>query len=358
MPNQKCLEMESRAWNFIRERYPTSVNVLMRNIVEELCPLIGNSSIVLVGSFSDGRANYIQEGKTVRYISDIDLVIVTRDSIKTIIERRSMISLRLAHLANSLVTSGPTFHIGVRYRKETELPAFAHKVTTLGYPFWQRALWLKSTFPVDYHPGTNPFGIGHCTENICGKLWVVIRYLSPQRGTNRTEASRMVSQQALQCMLESLKYLRRKDSRKMQSLEGWILEPCFVGNVVNNVVRMGRIAERLAQEYQDQCIDASLDEEFDFFRISRKDCKLLPQLLLTLLHLGWKLNNNYAGDVAKRAIRLACCMGIPIIPQQNIDDLRTYYSIRYALAEQRITFSNLFARDRGPEFLNSLGHEP
>ena len=139
----------------------------------------------------------------------------------------------------------------------------------------------------------------------------------------------------------------------------WDLAPYLADNVTNNMVRMGRIAERLAQEYQDQCFDASLDEEFDFFRISRKDCKLLPQLLLTLLCLGWKLNNFcFAGDVARRAISLACCMGIPIGQQQNIDDLRTYYRIRYALAEQRIAFSDLFARDRGPEFLNSLGCEP
>ncbi len=353
------MEREKQAWAFIHARYPLAVNKLLRDVVEEISPLICDSSIVLVGSFSDGRARYILNGNSVRYLSDIDLVVVTRGSVETLITRRSAISLCVDRLASSLVTSGPTFHIGIRYRSESELPTFAHKVTTLGYLFWQRALWLRETFPVDFGLKHGTFGIGHCAENICSKLWVVLRYLAPHRMTNEAESFPWVIRRAVECMWASMKYHRWLGTRSINSQVEDSQASCFNKSVAKDLVMTGRIATQIAQNFKDQCLEASHDEEFDFFRAAQADCALLPQLLLTLLDLGWRLDDGRpAGDVGRRAYRLARCLDLSIEPEQCLDELHTYYRVRYLLAAQRIALSPLFARDRGPEFLNSLGQEP
>ncbi len=167
---------EEASWAWMEEHYPRGVVMLFRRLVLELKEFLRDDSVLLVGSFSTGKALYFQKGDDVSYVSDIDLLVITSKPIGSVLAKGKTIWCRIEGIARSVRAGGSGFHIGIRYRTVVEVPCFAKKVTSLGYEFWDRALWLIDCFDIPRSDVAQDFHVGHCAENLCRKLWCMIRY--------------------------------------------------------------------------------------------------------------------------------------------------------------------------------------
>lgn len=355
------LKDKELSWEKLHSYHPAEVVTLFRKIVDNLRPLISGCNLLVVGSFSDGTAKYFHSEKGIQYFSDIDLLLVVPDKIKDILDRRDIISSRLNLLSSCLETTHGRFHIGLRYRFSSELPDFALKCESLGYKFVKHALTIFANYTIKLETSKTKFTLGHTSENLCSKLWAIIRYINldfSNKANNRYYIQTI--NRANSCMNATLAYSIRelytkisidnlcKNSTDVHTLDNHILE--ILTNYSSTVSKLVKINRNL-------CISISENDEFDFFRVSNGKPEILADILLLLLELirDAYLNKN---DENKLSYFYEYAKIINLGEETSLHNLlytrNIYYSIRYKIAEKRITLSPLFKRDRGPKFLASL----
>lgn len=334
-----------RAWDFLQKSYPPHVESIFRAIAEELRPILPGCGLAVLGSFSTARARWLMRDGKVMFISDIDLMATTQeDELEDVLLRRDIVTSRLAGIAKSVEKFDQGFHIGIRYRSYPELSAFVQKTASVGYPFWRKTLWiLEGNWRTPLIP-RNDFGPGHCAENICNMLWVVLRYMRPPLWRSATRA--------IECMQASVDYLSKRISATSAPL-GQPSARHDIESLKAILLHYGQMALDMAQEYPVSCRKASRDEEFDFFQVAPNDPALLPKFLMAQLNLAWHLDKGRQGGVyLTELINLATRLGLCV--ENTSNEGMAFENLRYYMAVKRMETSPLFNRDRGPGYLASF----
>ncbi len=331
-----------RAWDFLHKSYPPCIESIFRAIAEELRSVLPGCGLSVLGSFSTATARWLMRGGKVMFISDIDLMATTQeDKLEDVLLKRDIVTSRLAEIAKSVKKFDQGFHIGIRYRSYNELNAFIQKTASVGYPFWHNTLWiLEGSWRTPLIP-RNDFSPGHCAENICNMLWVVLRYSRPPLWRSATRA--------IECMQTSVNYL----SNRIGTTSAPPAQPSERHNLESlkaNLLRYGQMALDMAQEYPGSCRTASRDEEFDFFRVAPNEPTLLPKFLMALLNLAWDLDKKSRGSIyLRKVISLAPKLGLCVETSSN--EGMAFENLRYYMAVKRMGTSPLFNRDRGTCYL-------
>lgn len=347
---------ERQGWERIRELHPAQVEQVFGNVLQVLRPHMCGCSLMVVGSFSDGRAEYIVRGKQVLFASDIDLLLIVPDGRKDVLRSRHTVSSALRTVATTVSGVDGSFHIGLRYRFVSELPDFGWKCASLGYDFLHHGLVIHSGCPLDVKRTTGRFGVGHCAENLCSKLWVILRYADPRRHALTFGAPRRKVERALECMDASVRYLNAWTRHAGSTAEVFRTD-ALAGSVARRVAQYGRLARALTEKVPELCVEASANEEFDFFRVAGAECVLLPRFLIALLRLGWRLGRGQPHKWEREQIETMAeqlGLGQSAGRKRQEDGLELFWRMRQSMAAKRMALSPLFRRDRGPTFLRSL----
>lgn len=348
------------SWKEIEKKYPTGITQLFSNIVLELKPVITCCTLIVVGSFSDSTAEYFITPQGIKYSSDIDLLLVTHNENTPVLNNREFISACLNSLASKLPMVDNGFHIGIRYRFNCELPDFALKCQSLGYHFDRHPLVLYSGYQINLGRSDIVYTDGHSAENVCSKLWAILRGLDFSPSSKLWGYYSRVVSRAKACIRSTLEYSNSKlgTSYYIKGLNTHFTPIEMLPRELIHLVSYSHtMISGVVSNNPDLCIAASKDEEFDFFRVSNGQPLMLLKILCLMIDLVAK---SMVQKTTKDEMLLLCqyarmfnlCSDCTYECQVSAE--KVYYRIRYKLAEKRMILSPLFNRDRGPQFLSSL----
>lgn len=354
------LKDEKISWKKINNMYPAEIVKLLTTIVEKLKPIISDCNLLIVGSFSDGKAKYLITNKRIQYFSDIDLLLVMPDNMIEILNKQNIISSYLNTISSSIETAQEKFHIGSRYRFKNELPDFALKCESLGYKFDKYALTIYSGYSLELGASKVKFNLGNSAENICSKIWTIIRYIDLNFSHKLYDYYSRIIENAKKCMDATIEYSNKKLNtsfviKKFKKNTGNLIT---LDSQLEKIITIySVILDHILKYNYDLCISSSKDEEFDFFRVSNGKPEVLVKILFLLLEI---IRDSLLNKNNKDNLRLICKYAriINLCEKCVLNDSKItkniYLCVRYKIAQRRILFSSLFKRDRGSDFLTSL----
>ena len=349
----------TRDWASLEAEHPPEIVRLFKDIVASVHTEIQACRLLIVGSFSDGTANYFLRSDCIECLSDIDLLVVLRDGEMQVLSRRGVISKKLDTLTRTLVSRYWGLKIGVRYRFESEIPNFALKCESLGYSVAKSGITLCGDPELNLASSDIDFDVGHAAENLCSKLWTIVRYVDlPDREDYSREVGVRAADRAEQCMSATVQYASRRARGASSEMvpTGWPGADTDRLSGLQYVIDFyGCLATKIAENRPLTCRAASRAEEFDCFRVTGNHPGKLPRALVSMLR--FLCNYNQHQGVAAESIRTAArILGLGQAMDAKGDSPEgLYYQLRYEIARKRMAMSPLFRRDRGPTFLDLLG---
>jgi hypothetical protein len=296
-------DLSQGPWRFLEASYPVDVVALFRAIAHEVARILPECGLAVLGSFSRGTAQIQGNRDGLVFVSDVDLLATMRASdLPSVLTRRSEVESALAGIESQVRGCDRGFHIGLRFRSYAELGGFIQKLASVGYDLERDACWIVSPHSDAAYIVQDDYGPGHCAENICNMLWVVLRYSLPSLWRRAERAN--------ECINAAVRYLPsaygsiareaiatavNQDRRELQTL----------------LLRAGEFAVFLSESEPASCQAAAQDEEFDCLRASTDRPSLVPRFLVAALRTAWNLEQGCQTDPDwHEARRLAQQLGL------------------------------------------------
>ena len=323
-------------------------------ISERLRPHLEGCTLLLVGSFSEGVGRVVRSGTHSRFVSDVDLVALLPDD-GDMLSWREAVSEEIYEIIRAAGPQVRDLKIGLRYRFEREFGDFDLKCRSLGYPISESAVALFGRRKVPSARSNLRFGPGHAAENLCSKIWAIVRYADLPLTSSARRLLLHRTQRAEQCMRSTIRFMSTRRSHESWdvALKAGTGTPPGLRAQLQRVSRVwGSLALCLAADFPEACLRASEAEEFDIFRVAGQNGTALVRLLLLLLEFITDPDSERLAEQL-RAGDPGLALGLEGAGEHPTPISR-YRQLRYAFAARRMATSPLFARDRGPAFLQQL----